>query len=141
MFHFSREHCEFQPIDVYLLIVPGVKLSTLNCAFRCSLVSPLIRMRQGFSESSDLSKLSSLEAIFTVSPITVYSSLWALPTLPTVNSPVQDIVNAMVPLRESFLSADKLLPEPCETRDPEQVGSFIVDSNEGFPPRPDELLK
>ena len=59
----------------------------------------------------------------------------------TVNSPVQDIVNAMVPLRESFLSADELLPELCETRDPEQAGSFIVDSGEGLPPRPDELLR
>ncbi len=58
-----------------------------------------------------------------------------------VNSPVQDIVNAMVPLRESFLSADELLPERCETRDPEQAGSFIVDSSEGMPPRPDELLR
>jgi large exoprotein involved in heme utilization and adhesion len=47
----------------------------------------------------------------------------------------------MVPLRESFLSADELLPEPCETRDPEQAGSFIVDSDEGLPPRPDELLR
>ena len=59
----------------------------------------------------------------------------------SVNSPVQDIVNAMVPLRESFLSADELLPERCETRDPEQAGSFVVDSDEGLPPRPDELLK
>ena len=57
-----------------------------------------------------------------------------------VNSPVQDIVNSMVPLRESFLSADELLPERCETRDPEQVGSFVVDGGEGLPPRPDELL-
>jgi large exoprotein involved in heme utilization and adhesion len=59
----------------------------------------------------------------------------------SVNSPVQDIVNAMVPLRESFLNADELLPERCETRDPEQAGSFIVDSDEGLPPRPDELLR
>ena len=59
----------------------------------------------------------------------------------SVNSPVQDIVNAMVPLRESFLSADELLPERCETRDPEQAGSFVVDSDEGLPPRPDELLR
>jgi large exoprotein involved in heme utilization and adhesion len=59
----------------------------------------------------------------------------------SVNSPVQDIVNAMVPLRESFLKADELLPERCETRDPEQTGSFIVDSDEGLPPRPDELLR
>ena len=58
-----------------------------------------------------------------------------------VNSPVQDIVNAMVPLRESFLKADELLPEHCETRDPEQAGSFIVDSDDGLPPRPDELLR
>ena len=58
-----------------------------------------------------------------------------------VNSPVQDIVNAMVPLRESFLKADELLPESCETRDPEQTGSFIVGNNEGLPPRPDELLR
>ena len=56
-----------------------------------------------------------------------------------VNSPVQDIVNAMVPLRESFLSADELLPERCETRDPEQAGSFIIDNGEGPPLRPDEL--
>ncbi len=59
----------------------------------------------------------------------------------SVNSPVQDIVNAMVPLRESFLSADELLPERCETRDPEPAGSFVVDSDEGLPPRPDELLR
>ena len=59
----------------------------------------------------------------------------------SVNSPVQDIVNAMVPLRESFLSADELLPERCEIRDPEQAGSFVVDSDEGLPPRPDELLR
>ena len=58
-----------------------------------------------------------------------------------VNSPVLDIMSAMVPLRESFLSADELLPERCETRDPEQAGSFIVDSGEGLPPRPDELLR
>ncbi len=58
----------------------------------------------------------------------------------SVNSPVQDIVNAMVPLWKSFLSADELLPERCEIRDPEQAGSFIVDSGEGLPPRPDELL-
>ena len=58
----------------------------------------------------------------------------------TVNSPVLDIVNALVPLRDSFLNADELLPERCETRDPEQAGSFIVDSDEGLPPGPDELL-
>ena len=57
-----------------------------------------------------------------------------------VNSPVLDITSSLVPLREGFIRADELLPESCETRDPEQTGSFIIDSDEGLPPRPDELL-
>ena len=47
----------------------------------------------------------------------------------------------MVSLRESFLKVDELLPEHYETRDPEQASGFIVENDEGLPPRSDELLR
>lgn len=58
-----------------------------------------------------------------------------------VTSPVLDITSYLVPLREAFLKADQLLLESCETRDPEEASSFIIDSGEGLPPGPDYLLR
>ena len=92
-------------------------------------------------ENSDITINADAVFLSPDSDITASSQVHGKQGKISVNSPVQDIVNAMVPLRKSFLRADELLPERCETRDPEQAGSFIIDSCEGLPPRPDELLR
>lgn len=57
-----------------------------------------------------------------------------------ISSPLGNHSWSLIPLPDSFLKADALLPKRCADRGEEELSSFLLISRKGYPPQPTSLL-